>query len=118
MGFHLSPTLVAALKTAFHNVADFLHAADVSVAHAAVGLASVAVAEEAVTSADEGRALRWIGRGDGAPILRSHGAIERGEARIAADGDLAAGGRIVAVKAGIGRSCRKRRSRGLRRLHP
>ena len=96
---HLSTHYRGWLPPTFHDVADLAHAADIGVADAALLWAAIAIRIETV-AVSRSRS-RWSGeaRETERPILRRHVPIERGQTRVGAHGDLAAGPGAGAVEA-------------------
>src|SRR6476659_9712946 len=83
------------LPAAFHDVTDFPHPADISVADALPVRAAVAISEAAATGGLQDRLLLRRGAAHCAAELGSHVAVERRQSRVSADRDLPLGPGLV-----------------------
>src|SRR4051794_24358767 len=111
-------TLPGRAPAPFHDVPDFAHAADISVADALRVRAAVAKRIETSGGVPQQLLLVPVGGGKCTPVLTRHIPIERRQAAVRADCDLAARARFGTVEAWPPRrGARPRWRAGRSRLH-
>src|SRR4051812_15768604 len=92
-------TLPGRAPAPFHDVPDFAHAADISATDALRVRAAVAIGIEALGGIPQQLSLLRVGGAKCTPVLTRHIPIERRQAAVRADGDLAARARFRTIEA-------------------